>query len=239
MLNSMGDYNTAFATTGFFHVVWSDNRDDLVGGGGRKDPNIYYKAIDLGLNVRSTSPFNGAVVSSIPLDYIVNFSDPIDVGTLDASDFTVDGLVANSFFLNSPIQATFHYLAAPFSVNGLHTMAMAADSVLRSSDGDTLAAFSASFRWDSVLLQVTSTVPPASGTFFLPGPFNYDVNFNEAISPSSVQTFDLVVGGITGAIVSAVTVLPGNTTARFTLSGIVDQGTLTANIMESTNSIST
>jgi len=227
----MGDYNTAFATTGFFHVVWSDNRDDLAGGGGRKDPNIYYKALDLGLNVRSTSPFNGAVVSSIPLDYIVNFSDAIDVSTLDASDFTVDGLVASSFFLNSPTQATFHYLTAPFSVNGLHTMAMAADSVLRSSDGDTLAAFSASFRWDSVLLQVTSTVPPASGTFFLPGPFTYDVNFNEAISPSSVQTFDLVVGGITGAIVSAVTVLPGNTTARFTLSGIVDQGTLTANIM--------
>jgi len=126
---------------------------------------------------------------------------------------------------------TFRYLSAPFSVNGLHTMAMAAASILRSSDGDTLAAFSASFRWDSLLLQVSSTVPPTNGTFFLPTPFSYDVNFNEAISPSSVQTFDLVLGGIVGATVSAVTVLPGNTTARFTLTGIVDQGTLTANIM--------
>jgi hypothetical protein len=227
----MGDYNTASATTGFFHVVWSDNRDDLPGGAGRKDPNVYYKAIDLGLTVRSTSPLNGAVVSTIPLDYVVNFSDPIQAATVDASDFTVDGVAANSFTINSPTQVTFRYLTAPFSVNGLHTMAMAADSILRSSDGDTLAAFSGSFRWDSLLLQVTSVVPPTGGTFFLPAPFTYDVNFNEAISPTSVQTWDLVVGGIVGATVSAVTVLPGNTTARFTIAGLVDQGTLTANIM--------
>src|SRR5688572_22766272 len=39
----MGDYNTAYATPGFFHLSWSDNRDDLVGGAGRKDPSVYYK----------------------------------------------------------------------------------------------------------------------------------------------------------------------------------------------------
>jgi hypothetical protein len=228
----MGDYNTAYATTGFFHVVWSDNRDDLAGGAGRKDPNVYYKAIDLGLTVRNTSPFNGQVLQALPLDYVVTFSDAIQATTLDASDFTVDGVAANSFIINSATQVTFRYLSAPFSVNGLHTMTMAADSILRSSDGDTLAAFTGSFRWDSLLLQVTSTVPPAAGTFFLPAPLTYDVNFNEAINPASVQTWDLVLGGgIVGATVSAVTVLPGNTTARFILSGIVDQGTLTANIM--------
>jgi hypothetical protein len=225
----MGDYNTAYATTGFFHVTWSDSRDDLPGGAGRKDPNVYYKAIDLGLTVRSTSPLNGAVVQIIPFDYVVNFSDAIQAATVDASDFTVDGVVADSFIINSPTQVTFHYLSAPFSVNGLHTMAMAADSILRSSDGDTLATFSGSFRWDSLLLQVTSTVPP-NGSFTPPGPFTYDVNFNEAINPATVQTFDLVLGGTTGAIVSTVTVLPGNTTARFTL-GNVEQGALTANIM--------
>lgn len=34
LINSvyMGDYNTAFATAGAFHAVWSDNRDDLPGG---------------------------------------------------------------------------------------------------------------------------------------------------------------------------------------------------------------
>src|SRR4030095_16528080 len=86
-------------------------------------------------------------------------------------------------------------------------------------------------RFDSLLLQVTSTVPATNGTFVLPTPFTYDVNFNEAISPASVQTWDLVLGGLVGTTVSAVTVLPGNTTARFTISGILDQGTLTASIM--------
>jgi len=41
----MGDYNHAAATADAFHVVWSDNRDDLAGGAGRKDPNVYYKKI--------------------------------------------------------------------------------------------------------------------------------------------------------------------------------------------------
>ena len=44
----MGDYNHAAATTNEFHVVWSDNRDDLAGGAPRKDPNCYYEKIILG-----------------------------------------------------------------------------------------------------------------------------------------------------------------------------------------------
>ena len=44
----MGDYNHAAATNNKFHVVWSDNRDDLAGGAPRKDPNVYYEKIILG-----------------------------------------------------------------------------------------------------------------------------------------------------------------------------------------------
>ena len=45
----MGDYNQAAATATHFHVVWSDNRDDLSGGAPRKDPNIYYEKILAGV----------------------------------------------------------------------------------------------------------------------------------------------------------------------------------------------
>jgi hypothetical protein len=226
----MGDYNTAFATSSFFSVSWSDNRDNLAGGAGRKDPNVYYKSIDLGLAVRSTTPAAGSVVSTIPLDYTVNFSDAIQLPTIQAADFTVDGIAANSFVLNTTTRVTFHFNAAPFSTQGQHTMAMADGSILRVSDGDGLSAFLGTFRYDAVLLQVTSTVPPVNGVFILPGPFTFDVNFNEAINPATLQASDLVLSGITGATVSAVTVLPGNTTARFTLSGITTEGTLTANL---------
>ena len=79
-------------------------------------------------------------------------------------------------------------------------------------------------------LQVASTTPPAGGVFTLPGPFTYDVTFNEPITPASVTTGSLVLSGISGAAVSGVTVLPGNTTARFTIGGIAAEGTLTASI---------
>src|SRR5262249_43541682 len=43
-------------------------------------------------------------------------------------------------------------------------------------------------------------------------------------------TTDLALGGIGGAFVSGVTVLPGNTTARFTIGGVTAEGVLTASI---------
>src|SRR5262249_44712527 len=49
------------------------------------------------------------------------------------------------------------------------------------------------------------------------------------IDPGSVQATDLTLGGIAGASVTGVTVLPGNLTARFTLN-VAAEGTLTASI---------
>ena len=66
---------------------------------------------------------------------------------------------------------------------------------------------------------VTTTVPPVGGTFTPPAPNNYqyDVNFNEAVNPASVTTSDLTVTGNSGPSVTAVSVINGNMTARFTL----------------------
>ncbi|MDZ7623598.1 MAG: hypothetical protein U5J96_04005 [Ignavibacteriaceae bacterium] len=66
----MGDYNHAWATSDAFHVVWSDNRDDLPGGAPRKDPNVYYEKIILGPPCpidppTNPSPANGA--TGLPL----------------------------------------------------------------------------------------------------------------------------------------------------------------------------
>ena len=54
----MGDYNHASATNSDFHVVWSDNRDDLPGGAPRKDPNVYYEKIVLGAPCPINPPSN-------------------------------------------------------------------------------------------------------------------------------------------------------------------------------------
>jgi uncharacterized protein YdeI (BOF family) len=79
-------------------------------------------------------------------------------------------------------------------------------------------------------LQVTSTTPPPSGALTLPGPFTYDVTFNQPIAPASATTSSLLLSGISGATVTGVTVLPGNTTARFTLGGITVEGTLSTSM---------
>ncbi|HEV8119834.1 MAG TPA: Ig-like domain-containing protein, partial [Candidatus Polarisedimenticolia bacterium] len=114
---------------------------------------------------------------------------------------------------------------------GLQAMHVDAGAFLRASDSAPVLQFDGTFRYDAVLLQVTSTNPPfPNGVFTLPAPFTFDVNFNEPIDPASVQAADLALSGIGGAFVSGVTVLPGNTTARLTLDGITAEGTLTAQI---------
>ena len=57
------------------------------------------------------------------------------------------------------------------------------------------------------------------GTFSPPAPGNYtyDVNFNQAVDPASVQTSDLTLTGNVGGSVTGVQLINGNTTARFTV----------------------
>ena len=79
-------------------------------------------------------------------------------------------------------------------------------------------------------LQVASTSPPAGGLLTIGGTMTLTVDFNQPITPSSVTTSSLALSGISGATVSAVSVLSGNATVQFTLSGITSDGTLTASI---------
>ena len=227
----MGDYDTAVATSGAFHVTWADNRSDLPGGAPRKDPNVFYKTINLHLHVTTTVPAVGSVISTQPTSFTVNVSEPVDPGTLDASDFTVNGIPAASVsYTPGTTTIQFSFGSSPVTAQGLQTMNIANGAFASLAAGDPVAAFTGTFRYDVVLLQVVSTVPPfPGGVFTLPSPFTYDVNFNEAVDPASVQTSDLQLTGIAGSSVTGVTVLPGNTTARFTLN-VSSEGTLTATI---------
>ncbi len=87
------------------------------------------------------------------------------------------------------------------------------------SGGNPVCEFTGTFRWDATLLQVTTTVPPVGGTFSPPAPgsYQYDVNWNEAVDPASVQTTDLTLSGTSGGNVTGVSVINGNMTTRFTL----------------------
>src|SRR5215831_5159445 len=226
----MGDYDMAVATSGAFHVAWADNRFDLTGGAPRKDPNVFYKRIDLTIHVTTTVPAVASVISTQPTTFIVNISEPANPASLQASDFTVNGTPASSFaYTPGSTTIVFTFGASPVTNQGLQTMSIPAGAFTSAAAGDPVAAFTGTFRYDTLLLQVVATVPPVGGVFTLPGPFTYDVNFNEPIDPASVQPGDLQLSGIAGSTVTAASVLPGNTTARFTIN-VPTEGAFTASI---------
>jgi hypothetical protein len=228
----MGDYNTAFATPGAFEVSWSDNRFDLPGSTTNKEPDVFFKKIQLGLQVVSTTPAAGSLVLTQPTVFTVNVTDPINPASLQAGAFKVNGIAATSAsYTPNSTTITFTFASTPVTAEGLQTMHIDAGAFTRASDGNPLGQFDATFRYTALQLQVTSTNPPVGGRFTIPASsFSFDVNFNKAVDPTSVKTTSLTLSGIPGAFVSAVTVPSGNTTAHFTLSGLGSVGTLTANI---------
>ena len=140
----------------------------------------------------------GSVVSTQPTDFVVNLNDPVDPVTVQASDFTVNGTPANSFVLGGGnTQITFHYNSTPVTTQGVQTMHIAAGAFNKLRAAIRYCEFTGTFRWDATLLQVTTTVPAVGGTFTPPAPgsYQYDVNFNEAVDPASVQTTDLTMSG--------------------------------------------
>jgi hypothetical protein len=70
-----------------------------------------------------TSPMCGIIVFVPPTDFLVDVSDPVDPVTVQASDFTVNGLQADSFVLASGnMQITFHFNTTPVNqkLNTMH-----------------------------------------------------------------------------------------------------------------------
>jgi N-acetylneuraminic acid mutarotase len=163
---------------------------------------------------------------------VVNLSDAVNEGTVDPSDFTVNGIPADSrSFSNGDLTITFTFNSTPVVNQGEQTMNIPQDAFTRQSDNQGVFEFNCTFRYDVTLLAVTDTVPPVGGTFTPPAPgsYEYDVNWNEAVDPSSVSISDLQLSGNTFATVTNVTVSPDNMTTIFTLN-ITFGGNLTAEI---------
>ena len=205
----MSDYDHAVGTPGAFHVIWSDNRNDLPNGAGRKDPNVFYKRIDLTIHVTTTVPAVASVISNQPTTFTVNISEPADPASLQAGDFSVNGISASSVdYTPGSTTIFFTFGSSPVTTEGLQTMSVPAGAFTSAAAGDPVAAFTGTFRFDTLLLQVVATAPPVGGVFTLPSPFTYDVTFNEPINPASVQPGDLQLSGIAGSTVTAASVLP-------------------------------
>src|SRR5713101_4573401 len=211
-----GDYDYGSAVLTKHVSSWVDGRVTI---SGQSQQDAFTDRELVGFSVTSTTPACNSVVFTQPTDFIVNLSDPALPSSVQATDFTVNNIPANSFTLsNGNRTITFHYTSTPVTTQGLQTMHIPAGAILRNSDSMPIFEFTCTFCYAITQLQVTTTVPPVGGTFSPPAPNNYtyDVNFNQAVDAASVQTSDLTVTGNSGPSVTAVSVING-TTARFTL----------------------
>jgi hypothetical protein len=223
-----GDYDYGSALLTKHMTSWTDGRNAI---SGQSQQDAFTDRELVGFSVTTTDPVcNSFVVGTAPTDFTVNLSDPADPTTVQATDFTVNGTPADmATYTPGTTTILFHFNSSPV-VQGSNTMHIPAGAILRASDGMPIFDFTCTFRYGTTQLMVTTTVPPVGGTFTPPAPntYMYDVNWNMAVDPMSVQTTDLQLSGNTGATVTNVQVINGTTT-EFTLN-IPFGGSLTASI---------
>jgi hypothetical protein len=225
----VGDYDYGSAVLTKHVTSWVDGRV-IISGQSQQDAFTDRELV--GFAVTTTNPACGSfVVGTAPTAFVINLSDAVAPATVQASDFTVNGTPANTFTLsNGNTTIEFDFTSSPVTA-GQNTMHIPAGAFLRASDNQPVFEFNCTFRFAAVQLTVTDTNPPVGGTFSGPGTADFDVNWNIAVDPPSVQTSDLQVSGVTGTTVTNVQVMNGNMTTRFTLNFTsIVSGTLTASI---------
>src|SRR6266498_3138287 len=210
------DYGSSILTK---HVTsWVDGRNPILGA---SQQDAFTDRELVGFAVTTTTPACNSLINTQPVDFVIKLSDPVNTATVAAGDFTVNGTPSNlpPTFSNGNATITFHFSSSPVTTPGPQMMDIPANAFNRQSDGQGNFAFNCTFCYDTAQLQVTTTVPPVGGTFSPPAPgdYPYDVNFNMAVDAASVQTSDLTLTGNAGGSVTAVQLVNGNMTARFTV----------------------
>ncbi|MEO8268697.1 MAG: hypothetical protein ABI557_03190, partial [Aureliella sp.] len=140
----------------------------------------------LGMAVTNTLPADGQIVTTKPTQYIVDFSEPFDSAPvhIQATGFKVNGLPANAYSIVDDDTLAFTFTTNPVNAQGLQTLVLAAGTVVRQSDGDPLQAYSSTFRYDTLRMQVTSSDPANGATATLPLK-KIKIRLNEAYESSS------------------------------------------------------
>ena len=228
-----GDYDYASSMLTQHLHAWVDGRVSI-NSQSQQDAFFDKEPIGLFLVVTGIDPGCDSVIFTQPTDFTVNVSDPVDPGTLDAGDFSVNGTPADTVnYTPNTTTMAFHFNTSPVTNKGPQTIHIPQDAFERASDHSPVFEFQCTFRYDQTLLQVTDTVPSVGGTFQPPGPatYTYDMNFDEAVDPNSVQASDLQLNGVSGTTVTNVQVINNNTTAEFTINiASIVSGTLTVNL---------
>ena len=124
----------------------------------------------------TSNPACNSIINTQPTDFVIDLSDAVNTGTVQATDFTVNGTPADSVtFQNGDAQITFHFNSSPVVTQSVQTMHIPANAFTRVSDGIGNFEFNCSFCYALMPLQVTTTNPPVGGIFTPGAPGNYNM----------------------------------------------------------------
>ena len=129
--------------------------------------NLFNAIDEAGLRVAASTPEEDEVVSAPPTQFTIRVTGDLDAGTVDAADLEVNGTGADGVTQISSKELQFDFAVSPVISEGLQTMSVAAGA-FRRIDNEPVVAWIADFRYDAVLLAVTSTVPADGGVVPLP-----------------------------------------------------------------------
>jgi hypothetical protein len=221
-----GDYSTVVVDPSSPNTFWASSEYSPVNSGS----NIwatYITSFYTVLSVTTTNPVVGSVIATTPTDFTINWSDALDPSTVDAADLTVNGMTPNSVTLsNGNLTTDFFFNTSPVTTEGLQTMSIPANEVLRISDETGNTAFNGTFRYDPNPMYVTSTTPSAGAVDNLSGSStDLFVYLSEQFDASTVNTSNISVSMGTVSAATVVSNSGGVYEIDYTISGLTSEGT--------------
>jgi len=154
----------------------------------------------MGMNVAGSTPAAGSTATTRPTQFTVDFSQNYDAASVQAGDFTVNGVAANSYTLVDANTVRFDFSTSPVTAGGAQTMRIAEGAINQSGGGSGVRAWQGSFYYDAVPMTVVASSPAQGATLVNP-PQYITLDFNEAVTAGSVGIDDLVLssGSVTAA----------------------------------------
>ena len=139
----------------------------------------------------SVTPADGSLLSTYPNLCEINFSDSILLTSLDASDLTVNGVVADSVTVIDANTLAFDISSADTG-DGVFNVAIGAGAIT-SVSGQPLEAFGVSFDYDATNPLVSSSSVVEDETLG-PGSLVYEVQFSEELETTDLGGEDVTLG---------------------------------------------
>ena len=172
----------------------------------------------LRLFARPITPGVNEIVDTGPVDFTIQFSDPINPASVQASDFKVNDIAADSVTHVSSEIVTFSFSTTPVTIEGAHSITMADGAVNSLATGEPMAELDATFYFDPTPLFVSSSTPVTGGVLAIPNTV-IQLDFSEALDPNSISIDDLA---ISSGRVERVSVIDQDS-VQFEISGLLSE----------------